>query len=390
MLRPSLLVSIDDFPDDIYILLDAEFRAEFFKTAWTLVGGYRKLAKQMGVSKPTMLCWRRGVDCDPKVVKYCPIWAIREISSLLLEKGCEKYTLNEVQKHIISYRARAGTLIVYEPKLPIEDSVELREFVVHLLCDGTAQNIPKRTCHFTSTCKATVLEVKNQLELFGKIPALRIAKCKKHSRNKQAYRLSFPKSIAKILINKFGKFEWNMGRIPEQFFQGNRKLRAAVVRAFLIDEGSIRDTRLFFTSGNRSLLCDLREICEALGYRCGKLRKTRTAYELSICSESFKQVYEDMMRLGKLPIEYKQRRFETGCKLLTSKYDFSILKEQIVKLLAEKPLSAVAISDTLCVRARSAWYHLKQLERSNIAKVCEISGKGGTHKWTLTSFPNSL
>lgn len=381
------MISLEDFPDDIYILLDSDFRAEFFKTAWKLVGGYRKLAKQMNVSKPSMLCWRRGIDCDPKVIKYCPMWAIRKISSLLVEKGFNNYSLENVQKHIISYRARAGRLIVHNPKLPVEDSIELRAFVTHLLCDGTAQNIPHRTCKFASTCEATIQEIKNYLLIFGDISGLRIVKCKNYGIRKPAYKLSFPKAIAKILINKFGKFEWNVGRIPKQFLRGGRELRSAIIRAFLIDEGSIRDTRIFFTSGNKALLEDLREICKTLGYKCGKLRKTRTAYELSICSESFEDIYKDLMQIGKLPIDYKQERLKNGVKLLNSAYDFSALNMQIINLLKEKPQSAVDISNSLAVRARAVWYHLKQLEQQGEVKVHKIGGKGGAYTWELISRP---
>jgi len=56
----KIQITLEDFPDDIYILLEGDFRAEFFKTAWKINKSYRHLAEKIGVSNPVMLSWRRG------------------------------------------------------------------------------------------------------------------------------------------------------------------------------------------------------------------------------------------------------------------------------------------------------------------------------------------
>ena len=40
--QSNLKISLRDFPDDIYILLEDDFKAKFFKTAWKINKSYRK------------------------------------------------------------------------------------------------------------------------------------------------------------------------------------------------------------------------------------------------------------------------------------------------------------------------------------------------------------
>ena len=79
--KEEIKISLEDFPDDIYILLEDDFRAEFFKTAWKINRSYRHLAKKIGVSNPVMLSWRRGKINHNNLDQYCSVWDIKEINS---------------------------------------------------------------------------------------------------------------------------------------------------------------------------------------------------------------------------------------------------------------------------------------------------------------------
>ena len=47
MNEDKIQITLEDFPDDIYILLEDNFRADFFKTAWKINKSYRHLAKRL-------------------------------------------------------------------------------------------------------------------------------------------------------------------------------------------------------------------------------------------------------------------------------------------------------------------------------------------------------
>lgn len=387
----NINIDLSDFPDDMYILLDEDFRANFFKTAWKLVGGYRKLAKDLNVSKVAMLSWRRGKQLYPEKPQFCPLWAIKKISNLLKENSYSEFKLKNIQKYVKAYRARAGSLIVKEPKLPILGSIELGEIVTHLICDGSASLIAKRTSRYSSTCKNACEEFLKKTYIFGKIlrngkEEIKILTGKgltKGFRNK--YISPFPKAITKILCKRFhiifGTFD---SRIPKEFFKGERLFLVSILRAFLIDEGNIKDTRIYFTSANLKLLKDLMKICNLLGYKYGKIEKKRTVFQFCISTSSFKQFYTDIMNTGILPIEDKQKRLESAIMMVNSSINFSKLDKNILKLLSRKPATITELSSKLYTRGRSIWYHLKKLEKKRKVKVVsKRRGKGGASIWSL-------
>ena len=190
----NLKIELKDFPDDVYILLKDEFRARFFKTAWNINRSYRHLAKKLGVSNPIMLSWRRGKINYNNKDQYCPMLAIRRIIECSNHSDGWKFNLEEIQKQIKSIRAKAGSHKIYDIKLPIEDSVYLREIVTHLLCDGSALNEKHRTSKYCLTNKEAVEEFKKELSIFGKQDTLKIIE-EKRNNYLPMYVLDFSKSI---------------------------------------------------------------------------------------------------------------------------------------------------------------------------------------------------
>jgi len=161
-------ITFGDFPDNIYILLENDFRTKFFKTAWSIVGGYRKLSKIIKVSYPTMLAWRRAITGNNKI-QFCSVKNVKIISNLLLKKGYNEFNLENIQKYIKAYKDKAGRLWICNPEMPLEDSIELREVVTHIMCDGSARLTPKRTSKYGTTSKEASKEFFDKLSIFGDI-----------------------------------------------------------------------------------------------------------------------------------------------------------------------------------------------------------------------------
>jgi hypothetical protein len=379
-----LEINLNDFPDDVYILLNDSFRADFFKTSWKVNQSYRHLAKKLGVSNTTMLSWRRGKSCS-KLKQFCSIGIIKKIFELSKNSEKWKFIYRDIERNIESYRAIHGILKVNNPILPIKDSISLRSVYTHLLCDGTAQNIKSRTCKYDNKIKEAVEEFKDELSCFGNLFKEGISKVWNKERNYFMYKYSFPKAIAKILLNKFKiSFDWAHGRIPKEFFKGDRKLRVAIVRAFLIDEGGIIDTEVYFTSGNPNLLKDLLKICNSLEYKCLKIKKTNNVYQLYLSSKSYLKIYTDIINIGKLPIKDKQERLELGHKLINNKFDFSKLNKKILKELSNNPMTLTELSKELIIGRKILWKYMNKLkERNLVESKSKRTGKGGAHIWRL-------
>ena len=317
--------------------------------------------------------------------QYCPVWAIKEIIKYSEYSSEWKYNIDEVQKHIKSIRCRAGNYKIYNIKLPIEDSIELRELVIHLICDGSTLNEKHRTSKYASTSPEAVNEFKQKLSIFGNIPNLIIREETYTNHYLKCYVLNFSKAITKILSKRFNvDFRGTKARIPQEFFQGERKHLVAIVRTFLIDEGCIRDRTINFCSGSKELIEDLRQICFLLDYKCQTIRKSEGTYYLNISPDSFTKFYEDLTLLGKLPISEKQERLELGIKIINNFPDFYRLDEQILSALKES-MTTFEISKILLVNGKTINERSNKLQKQHIVQrnANRNLGKGGSFSWKI-------
>lgn len=378
----NLKIELKDFPDDVYILLEDEFKSKFFKTAWKINKSYRHLAKKLKVSNPTMLSWRRGKINTTNKDQYCPMWAIRSIIQHSKKSNKWNYDLNNIQKYIKSIRAKAGDHKIYNLNLPIKDSIHLREIVTHLLCDGSALNEVGRTSKYALTNKEGVKEFKKELLIFGKQQIYITKELRENYLTR--YIIGFSKAITKILLNKFKiNFRGSEARLPSEFFNGKRKFLIGIIRAFLIDEGYIKDRTINFCSGSLNLIKDLRKICDKLGYKCQKIMKSGNTYYLNISPNSFKEAYKDIMSIRRLPINRKQESLDLGMKIIKNKPNFSNLNKEILKILDKRQLTRYKLSKLLLVNSKTIGERLLKLEKKgNIKRIGKDRGKGGPYIWT--------
>ncbi len=387
MNEDKIQITLEDFPDDIYIQFEDEFRAEFFKTAWKINKSYRHLAKKIGVSNTTMLSFRRGKD-TVKLDRAISIKRLKDILSHCKESENPIFDINIVQKHVKYIRARHG-MKIYNPKLPIWDSIELREIVTHLLCDGSALIEKQTNSKYALTDFNAVEEFKDKLSIFGSNLDMQITETKYNNHYKICYVMGFSKAITYILTHKFKiDFRGTKARLPLEFLKGNRDLLCAIVRAFLIDEGCIHDRNIIFCSGNLNLLNDLREICLLLGYKCQNMRnKNNSVFYLYISPDSFENVYRDLRNLKPLSIKDKQQRLDLGHSILANKPDFSKLDEDIKRVLLSGPATSVEISKVLFVNSKTIYERLNKMHRANVVNKYRKSnsGRGGSLVWATNN-----
>ena len=141
-----------------------------------------------------------------------------------------------------------------------------------------------------------------------------------------------------MIFNKFKiNFRSKEAKLPPDFLQGDRKLLIAIIRAFLIDEGCVKDRNIIFCSGSLELLKNLVVVCNNLGYKCQKLKKSNNVHYFDISPDSFEKAYHDLMSIGPLPIKEKQELLDLGIKIIKNKPNFSELNQQIENILKKKP-----------------------------------------------------
>jgi hypothetical protein len=381
----NLKIELKDFPDDIYILLEEEFRVNFFKTAWKINRSYRHLAKKMGVSNTTMLSFRRGKD-TAGLEKSLSIGHLKKIIEFSQDSPLWSFNWNDIQNNVKLMKAKSGTLKIFNPHFPIYDSIRLRELITHLMCDGSALNEKYRTSKYASTSLQTVNEFKRKLLIFGEISNLKIRKRTFPNHYFDCYTLNFSKAITKILSYKFKiNFRSTEARLPKEFFNGNRLFLIAIIRSFIIDEGCIKDRNISLCSGSIGLLRDLILVCNNLGYQYQKIKKSNRTYYLDISPNSFEKVYKDIMQLGVLPIEEKQQRLDLGIQILKNKPNFKKLNGQILSILKNKSSTKLELARILLVNTKTIGERLLRLEKQSVVKRLKErhKGKGGAFIWTL-------
>jgi hypothetical protein len=311
----------------------------------------------------------------------------------LVENGFEKFNINNIQNYVKAYRDNNGRLWICNPILPIKDSIELREIITHLICDGSALLTSHRTSKYASTSREAVKEFLYNLKIFGKIVRGGNKEITIQTESgltkgfKNKYVSPFPKALTKILIKNLKiKFDTFNSRFPKQFFIGNRNLLVAIVRAFLIDEGYIKDTRTYFVSANKKLLNDLEKIFKILNYKYNDLKEESGLFSICISAKSIKTLYKDIMKIRELSIVDKQERLELGYKLSNcKKKHFLELEKMILEELERRPMTLSDLSYLLTVRIRTIWFYVKKLEREGKIKVLgKAVGKGGAHIWSIS------
>jgi predicted transcriptional regulator len=333
-----------------------------------------------------MLSLRRGKD-TAGLEKGISLKHLKSVVKFSQESSSWNFDWKDISSNLTCIKARAGTLKIYNPILPIHDSIKLREIVTHLICDGSALNEKHRTSKYASTSLRTVNELKEKLSIFGYIPKLKIRKESYQNHYLDCYILHIPKAITKLLSHKFKiNFRSVEARLPKEFLNGERKFLIAVVRTFIIDEGCIKDRNISCCSGSRYLLSDLLKVCNKLEYKCQKLRKSNNTFYLNISPDSFEKVYNDLIDIGPLPIKEKQELLDLGMEIIKNKPNFKKLNEQIIEKLKHKSSTKLDLAKKLFINTKTIGERLLKLEKGGIVKkLNRTNGKGGPQLWDINS-----
>lgn len=242
-----------DFPDSIYVKLDDGYRLKLFKRLHEFYGSHRKMAKALGRDLSIVTTLRRGVDYGGYEA-YIPMSILKKIIATFPEQK------HEIEKAVIAYRCRAGWP-VHRPILPIRESPQLYNILVHMLCDGSAGK--GKTPYYANTCKELREELKMNLKIFGDVET------KEYIMHHDVWAVMFPKAVTDVLKHIFKVRMVYSNRLPEVLLESSNDCKRAAVRAFFDDEGCVSGKMVCLTFSSKYALQQIKEILEQLDVMTG-------------------------------------------------------------------------------------------------------------------------
>lgn len=257
-------IHLENFPDNIFIYLEDNYRKELFKAFYNLFGSLHKASKILDVSFSRLPFWYYGKQKDYKTNKtnpqLIPLKQLKIIAKALVEDGREEFSMENIEKHTLMYGMRAGSPIK-NPKFPIKECSELTRLLFHLLGDGYAGK-KGESGNYRNTYQELLEEFKEDLTIFGDIPVY-----------EQKFSIKFPQVLAKI-IEEYYKINSRTyeSQISTKIFQIPKKNLYLGIRAFADDEGTIYPNSIRISSANYNLLSGIKQILSYLNLKSNEIK----------------------------------------------------------------------------------------------------------------------
>ena len=307
----GLLIYYWQLPEDLFINLNRGFHEKFCNIVQGKVGYKRK-------------------NCFYKILN-CPKWhaqrlftqfnrmTLRELEIL---REFAEINKDEVERNIETLGNHEDGTIIKNPKLPfnLKDLIYISS---HLMFDGSYRD--KKGCYFYAYEPSLVEYHKKRLSVFGEVP---INFMEKENQLYFSYTIGY---IAKKIL-KIETFNSTKTRLSEDLKNLSRKnkiLADEIVKALIIDEGSI-DDKIEVELANETLVRDIIETIDkhynftkitsrtrTIEFKANpKWKHTTTVWNIGFAASSFQELYKS---ISPLPINYKNENLEFLYKRQTRK-----------------------------------------------------------------------
>jgi len=276
----------------------------------------------------------------------------------ILKKSCTSRKLKKViEQSIVKIRVRAGKAIT-NPKLRIEESLELYRIVAHLIGDGFAgkTHVP----YYSNNCKELRYQFKKDLQIFGKIPTY-------ERKTKTVTCLMFPKPISDILRHIF-KIEFiRPTKLPKEIFSASDKCKGAFLQALFDDEGCI-SSNIVIAMNNFNLVNSIKNLTESLDIKTSKITKRKDHKFYYSFSVSEKDIISFKEKIGVIhPKKIKRLNYKLKIKErnnITRTRPLNWTRSRILSLLKRGSMTTTEMSNKLLLTFPGIYHHLNYLKNS--------------------------
>jgi len=211
MKEKSLMLKIEDIPDNVRVILKKGSQASIVSQAIKKFKTIKSLAQRLNVDRSTIYCWKNE-------------WWFMEFKNLKKLMQFLDIDLDKICDQVKGVKGQGKALVLFKQKLPFEIPIEL---IAHLQGDGS---VKKRDGASNYTNEEPFL-INLFIESFQKIFITQFNLYK----TEDYAQVNLPAVIGKILVLKFGTFESKKFIIPEL---KNKEYIKRYLRAFFDDEGS--------------------------------------------------------------------------------------------------------------------------------------------------------
>lgn len=385
-----------DFPDDTRIFLEDGYREEFFNTAADVLStsrleGLRMIAKSVGKSRQMIEIWRYGYSNSKR--QCPPLWIIRKLVNILEITNNPEFLPLEIERHVRIIRSHSSTLYIENPRFPVKEDPRIIRVLVHLMGDGSGgrkgnkkENIINRqTPSYWNTNKKLLKQFWEDLKFMGEIKGTKIPKTMENRE-----RITFPLFISEFLKKtynvKFGTFE---ARLPKILWKLPSKFATVSIQAFADDEATVGISNITFSSANKGLLHDIRNlILHAISQSNAPKGTKNTVTEIRECRGYY------YLRLNRNAAEWfhKNIGFTHPEKKKWLEFDISrpldmtrwrkkgVTKSLILRLLRKKAMTPKELSYSLKIGQNAVNRHLSGLKDKDLVKR---KRKGKTFLWCI-------
>lgn len=360
-----------DFPDSVYVFIKDETREKFFSLLYEKFGSRRRFARFLNLDPSTVKELHKGFSKkNGKVyIQYMPNWILKKSKGFLTNN-----IIKLIECSILAYRARAGSA-VKNPILPIKESPTLYRLASHIMGDGSASK--GKMPYYSNTCKELLKEFKNDLKYFGESSLI------EYMNNNKVTLISFPKVIADVVqyILKISFIKRN--RLSPYLFNASKACKAAAVRAFFDDEGTV-STVLGVYQSNFRLMIEIKTLLNQFSISSGviseRLKKGRKPhYTFAIKRSSFIK-FKKLIGFNH-PVKNEKLKFAIRTKLRKKRYrKIEVIDEIVYNNLKNEPKTTLDIANNAKFTLGHMLNHLKRLKNEGKIKCCI---KGGKFRWYI-------
>jgi len=288
--------------------------------------------------------------------------------------------LNILEKNIIAYKTANGPNYISTPIFPIKITPIFDMIIAHNISDGTVIDPKKgRLPYFgyrqfdEHYRKLYVMKLEN---IFGKI---------KYQRDyfNTSTRPYCPSVLSSLFFKYYNlnvrSFLSRSARIPEEILKKDKDHLLTVLIAFIIDEGHVDSTLIVIGLKNKGLILDLKEICNALGYKSKVTYRGKEFKDygyLQILREGMKNLYKDYLSLRErylvVDMGRKGKLIEDSLKIYSRKiYKTKGNKEIILNILENEQLSVNQLAIRLNMTRQGIRSHIHNLLKESKIRIMD-------------------